>query len=667
MIRYRQFDFSGGVQSATTWLLKKANELYDVRNGIFTDTIGAVKRRLGAERVGSSYANTTEMTPTGGFIANYSTGTVRFVAVNNTAGTATEIKYQTPSTGSWTTVSGTSIDDDAQVFFFFYLDCVFVTGYQTDGTPITPFIIDNTKTVSTTLHVDEMPAAYYLAEFNGALYAANVKVGSTRYPDRMYKSSGPLGAVTFVNSAQSGALEYITVDSVRYLKTGMAIDIYTGGTDTKLYDITITSVDKVNNRIYFTGTSEDFATSAVNTSTEVITLSDATPYPTGTPIIFSSTGTVPAGLTAGVTYYSIYLTATTIKVATSEANADAGTAINLTSTGSGTHTIKLGYVLADNDEIWLDGRKGELTILWNTDYPTTETADWTATRPGADSRNEITGIAKSSNRLFFFTPNSGQKFDGVNTVVFNNSVGCASQRSIKNLDDDWLVWLDNQGRVWARNDTNAQQEFVSRQIHKTIMSYLDGDNLAEANANVFNNSYKLWLGTVDVGKGDEKLRVVYNFDDNNWSIERLGVNVLMQTTDDYTGTEKPYFYSDDGYIYLDESSNLDNTSTIPLEIETGRDNFGTEQLKKYDSMLIYSEGAVNSSIKISVDGGRYQTVGNIQGPVQYIKFPERGPGQPPLGTSVSCKILNANPGDPGKIEGIVWYYDIQEDVPSARR
>lgn len=88
--------------------------------------------------------------------------------------------------------------------------------------------------------------------------------------------------------------------------------------------------------VWFTGDST-FATTDVNAGTDIITV--GTDIPTGTPIKFSSTGTAPAGLTAGTKYYAIRQSTTTIKVASSLANAQAGTAIDITDQGSGTHTI----------------------------------------------------------------------------------------------------------------------------------------------------------------------------------------------------------------------------------------------------------------------------------------------------------------------------------------
>lgn len=62
--------------------------------------------------------------------------------------------------------------------------------------------------------------------------------------------------------------------------------------------------------------------------------------PTGTPVVFTTTGALPTGLTAGTTYYWIRTGSTTGNVATSFANAQAGTTITTTGTQSGVHTMK---------------------------------------------------------------------------------------------------------------------------------------------------------------------------------------------------------------------------------------------------------------------------------------------------------------------------------------
>jgi len=77
--------------------------------------------------------------------------------------------------------------------------------------------------------------------------------------------------------------------------------------------------------------------------TGTVTISQATPgvvtwtghgFAAGTPVTFSSTGTLPTGLTAGTTYYVVDLDTNTFSVAATPG----GAAINTTGAGSGTHT-----------------------------------------------------------------------------------------------------------------------------------------------------------------------------------------------------------------------------------------------------------------------------------------------------------------------------------------
>ena len=77
----------------------------------------------------------------------------------------------------------------------------------------------------------------------------------------------------------------------------------------------------------------------VSTSTEALTFSQSIPIDTGDGVKVSSTTTVPTPLVAGTTYYAIKVTDTSYQLATTMANAFAGTAIDLTSAGSGQHTL----------------------------------------------------------------------------------------------------------------------------------------------------------------------------------------------------------------------------------------------------------------------------------------------------------------------------------------
>ena len=77
----------------------------------------------------------------------------------------------------------------------------------------------------------------------------------------------------------------------------------------------------------------------VSTTTEALTFAQPIPIDTGDGVKVSSTATVPSPLVAGTTYYAIKVTDTSYQLATTMANAFAGTAIDLTSAGSGQHTL----------------------------------------------------------------------------------------------------------------------------------------------------------------------------------------------------------------------------------------------------------------------------------------------------------------------------------------
>lgn len=102
----------------------------------------------------------------------------------------------------------------------------------------------------------------------------------------------------------------------------------------------ITAESMIDNWDDAVSTTETFATTDVAISTERITV--ANDIATGSLIRFSSTGVLPDPLVTGTDYYAIRVDATHIQAATTPVTAAAGTAIDLTDVGSGTHTLDVG-------------------------------------------------------------------------------------------------------------------------------------------------------------------------------------------------------------------------------------------------------------------------------------------------------------------------------------
>lgn len=101
--------------------------------------------------------------------------------------------------------------------------------------------------------------------------------------------------------------------------------------------VTTTTAQSTTNTL---GQSDTFTADA---GTDVCTWTSTANIPsnilTGTRVRLTTTTTLPAGLATATDYYVIKVSDTTFKLATSYANAVAGTEINITNAGTGTHTV----------------------------------------------------------------------------------------------------------------------------------------------------------------------------------------------------------------------------------------------------------------------------------------------------------------------------------------
>lgn len=90
-----------------------------------------------------------------------------------------------------------------------------------------------------------------------------------------------------------------------------------------------------------TGTvAETVAAASVDTAGDTFTVAaNNAKWITGQAVVLTTTGGLPAGLSLATTYYLIRSSSTLIKFATSLANAQNGTAIDITTQGTGNHTL----------------------------------------------------------------------------------------------------------------------------------------------------------------------------------------------------------------------------------------------------------------------------------------------------------------------------------------
>ncbi len=578
---YKKWDISGGVQKATSRLLRKGNEVEFARNATFSDQIGGVSRRNGYVQLGNTLRNKDGL---GAFVHRYGGSGRIFNASNNSGDTQTVVSLLDTGTGVWTDLI-TNIAPNTRLHGINYLDELFLAGVSTNDTYMTPRNISDvsgTATASTTQNLWNAPRGKYFAEYHGSLYLVNCEVNVngtwTKYPDRAYKSSPPLGAITFVKGAHTGTYTNIAVDSVRYLKVGMVLDIYTARTETKLLDsVTI---------------------SAVNKATDTITLSAST-----------------------------------------------------------------SIALADNDEIWLEDRKNKLTLFWNTDYPSYETADYLRVPPGEDGSAAFTGAKKYNNRLYFTTEDSTLKWDSQNFMAINDSVGCSSHEGLA-VVSGWLIIPHRSGQIWAYNDNSGDWKLISRGVQKYLKD-VPQTNWTVANSFVRDNVLKIALGSVTTLGGrdfNSVLRVVYDFNQNNWTFESHTRNIRYSFKYTLANSLNSYFQDDTGRLLRDDYGNLDLTATIPWEFNFGKDNLGIDEKKDFVGCTIYSDNWQSIQVSISIGGSEFKNIGELTGPVTKLKIPDTMPRQ---GIDIDYQFSHNGPSNPPDVLGISTHFSQMESSYAA--
>lgn len=635
---FPQLDLSGGLQAATSHLLRKRNEVIATKNAAYNSKIGSAKRRDGYEKVGETIEHGNDSL--GATVFNYGTNNKVIVGINNSALTAATLRYLDTG-GYWRTlISDAAPNTRFQMLTDF--DELYVAGASNNNVYLPLTNIDSSLTVSTSHNVYKAPASKFIAEYGGDLYAMNCYVDGKYYPDRWYRSSPRLGYITRVQTDQYGWMRQLRVDSARYLKAGMTIDIY--GADNgakKVAGLAIVSVDKKNDRISFQ---------------------------------------------------------------------------------------ELGLSVSDNDEIWLTGTKGTLSRFWNTDYKTPETSDFEPIASGKEAGPAITGWGKNNNRLFIFAKNRFVKWDGANKITVSDTIGCVSHETIQNIGS-WTIWLhttgiwgynDNTGQlkllsraidpyIKAINQANLPyaSAVVSGRVYKlavgellplesvttststsststsstssstsststssTSTSHTDTTSTSTSTSSTSTSATttstsSTSTSTTTAQSSKKVVRFCYDFDLNTYWIEEHKREFRFQFNHTMHGYTKPYFTDETGRLFRDETGNMDNFDPIPLSIQIGRSNFGTDQKKIYSSVLVDSEKARGGILQYSIDGGRFETLGEVNSNVTKLVFKQNN--QLIEGRDIDYKFVHNNSTDPSIFNGLTTFYSVVEGVPNEAR
>lgn len=95
-----------------------------------------------------------------------------------------------------------------------------------------------------------------------------------------------------------------------------------------------------------------------------------------------------------------------------------------------------------------------------------------------------------------------------------------------------------------------------------------------------------------------------------------------------------------------------------MEIEWGRSNFGTDQLKLYLSCMVDSENARGAILQYALDDGPFNTLGQLVKTSTKISFPTDA--QLKEAHDINYKLVDNTSGDATAVNGMSTWFKIQE-------
>lgn len=131
----------------------------------------------------------------------------------------------------------------------------------------------------------------------------------------------------------------------------------------------------------------------------------------------------------------------------------------------------------------------------------------------------------------------------------------------------------------------------------------------------------------------------------------------MHTMNGYT---KPYFTDENGYLFRDETGLTDAGNSIPMMVEFGRTNCGTEQAKIFSAALIDSERTRTGLMQYSLDGGNWETLGQIVEDIGELTFTQKDNRK--IGHDINLRFTHNNAGDPPYFNGWSLYYNVTQQL-----
>lgn len=357
--------------------------------------------------------------------------------------------------------------------------------------------------------------------------------------------------------------------------------------------------------------SANSATCTANASTNFIT-SAGHGLSNGYILKFSTTTTLPAGLSTNTAYFVINKTTDTFQVSLTSG----GSAVDITDTGTGTHTWEFWdtfdlvnfpsgakYAVEFRDRVYVagDANNPDRVDISGIADSTNRVISWTDDNrfivfEQEDGGGGITGLAKVPNYLLVFKKRTLKRYDGQSAFPEDMiGQGAPSQEAIT-VADGVCYWVNENG-MWA--STGGRPKKISTFSVDNIIKSCSSENLQ--NVALCNDEEHIFASfksvTVD-GETQTNIVIKYNIFQNTFDVRQYPT--LQRVFTRYVDTDDNVFTifgDDDGTVLKIDTGSTDNGTAITYSFVTQDLNFGLRMyIKAIKRFGVISENAINASI-----------------------------------------------------------------------
>ena len=376
-------------------------------------------------------------------------------------------------------------------------------------------------------------------------------------------------------------------------------------------------------------------TCTANASTEYITsaghgLSD------GDLVKFSTTNTLPAGLSVNTAYFVINKTTDTFQVSLTSG----GTAVDITDTGTGTHTFEFWdtydlvnfpsgakYAVEFRDRIYVagDSNNPDRVDISGVADSTNRVVSWTDDNrfilfEQEDGGGGITGLAKVPNYLLVFKKRTLKRYDGSSAYPEDMiNQGAPSQEAIT-VSDGVCYWVNENG-MWA--STGGRPKKISTFSVDNIIQSCSAANLQNVALGTDEEHIYASFASVTIsGETYTNVVIKYNIFQNTFDIRQYPT--LQRVFTRYVDTSDNVFTifgDDDGTVLKLDTGSTDNGIAITYSLVTQDYNFGLRMyIKSIKRFGVISENAIDAKIlwRNTSSNKDWNDAGTIKSDVQDI-------------------------------------------------